>query len=104
MYKIIINNNNSKIIEFSNFFRRLERNENGAYFHVDINFVNDYQSKSIDDFAYFANQEISSIKVLDSQDEEIFSITDAEIHLSNLYENYNDNVKNGSATLEIYYN
>ena len=105
MYKMIINNNENKVIEFSNFFRRLQRDENKVYFHIDINFINDYSSKSIDDFAYFADQEISSIKVLNNQNEEIFIVTadNTNIYLKDLYENYNDNAKNGSATLEIYY-
>ena len=102
--KMFFNNDSNHAIEITSFFRGLETNsEVGPFFRFELNFSGNYSSENLDYLATFINQDITDIRVLNKNDEEVLTLHNVQARLQNLYENYNDENKSGNATIRVFY-
>ncbi len=102
--KLYLNNDSNNIIRVTSFFRGLDRNNDSeSYFRYEFNFTGDYISSDLDKLAMYANQEITDITIVNKNDETVLDLHNISATLQNLYENYNDDSKNGNATIRVSY-
>lgn len=100
--KMYLNNKSNEPITIANYNRNLDIPSEDIRFKLDVMFEGNYPAAGIEYLANYANENITSI-LIESESGNIALEYDTILaKLTNLYENGNDEGKNGYASIDIY--
>lgn len=101
--KMILNGNTNKVINLSSYYRNasIDGDTHRVVIQLDLNFSDSYAGNAIDFLSGYLNKPITSIAIYNEADTQYLDLHDIEGMLQNVYENGNDESRNGNASLHI---
>lgn len=101
---MILNNETNNPIEITGYNRYLDTPNPEVLYRININFSGDYSGDSVDNLAVYAGQPITSIKVINDEENTLMDISADRAVLDSLSENCDQFSRSASAGIVVYRN
>lgn len=102
MLKMILNGKTNEPIDLNGYSRNLAVENVDVRFNLSINFSGNFSAEGVEYLANYANADITSMEIEDASHNVLLSIDNANIKLTALNENCDENNHYGYANFVIY--